>query len=303
MNPGEALLALAPAIGGLIAGSILGAWLGASYATRISVARLDQWVLWLLASIGLILIAEGLLPWQVEGVPWGFAVRLPLALVCGLAIGLVSSLLGVAGGELLIPTFVLQGTSPSPAQISGGQFLVRRVHCSRSLHPMDSLGGEMNASVKTLVTSGVASSLVAGVVGWFAASHKIEQELHSRQAEAGYEALVKANTLFWQSSMMRKEAERGNDGALLTEAQKRQRESDASYIVAQHKIVVFGDERVVAALSNYYYSTSGANRPCDNRKKFKADIATYRALRDTLGVRGRVSDEQLSRILFQCSLK
>lgn len=161
----------------------------------------------------------------------------------------------------------------------------------------------MNVWVKTLVTSSVASSLVAGVVGWFAASYKIEQELHSRQAEAGYEALVKANTLLGQSETMRKEAKRENDGALLAEARKLERESDASYRVAQHKIAVFGNERVVTALSDYYYSKKGADQPCDDREKFKADVQIYRAIRDTLGVRGRVSNEQLSRILFQCSLK
>jgi uncharacterized protein len=107
VSSGRTLLPLLPVMAGLIAGSIAGAWLGASYASRISAARLDRWVLWLLAGIGLILIAEGLLPWQVGGVPWGLAVRLPLALVCGSGIGLVSSLLGVAGGELLIPTLVL----------------------------------------------------------------------------------------------------------------------------------------------------------------------------------------------------
>lgn len=54
----------------------------------------------------MLLIAEGSLPWQAGGVPWGLGGRLPLAAVVGVGIGLVSSLLGVAGGELIIPTFV-----------------------------------------------------------------------------------------------------------------------------------------------------------------------------------------------------
>ena len=97
---------LLPVIAGLIAGSILGAYLGASYASRLSIAQLDRWVLVLLVGIGTLLIAEGILPWQAGGIPWGLAVRLPLAVLCGLGIGLVSSLLGVAGGELIIPTLV-----------------------------------------------------------------------------------------------------------------------------------------------------------------------------------------------------
>ena len=55
----------------------------------------------------MLLIAEGVLPWQTRGVPGGLVARLPLALLCGAGIGLVSSLLGVAGGELIIPTLVL----------------------------------------------------------------------------------------------------------------------------------------------------------------------------------------------------
>ena len=105
--PTAALMPLVPVLVGLAAGSIAGAYLGAAYASRISVARLDRWVLWLLVGIGLVLVAEGLLPWRMGGVPWGLAGRLPLACLCGAGIGLVSSLLGVAGGELIIPTLVL----------------------------------------------------------------------------------------------------------------------------------------------------------------------------------------------------
>jgi uncharacterized membrane protein YfcA len=96
-----------PVIGGLIAGSMLGAWLGASYASRIPIHHLDRLILILLSGIGLILIAEGFLPWVSEGIPFGLPVRLPLAVLLGIGIGLVSSLLGVAGGELIIPTLVL----------------------------------------------------------------------------------------------------------------------------------------------------------------------------------------------------
>lgn len=101
-----ALLPLLPVVAGLISGSILGAYLGASYASRISIAQLDRWVFLLLVGIGALLIAEGSLPWQSGGVPWGLGGRLALAALVGVGIGLVSSLLGVAGGELIIPTLV-----------------------------------------------------------------------------------------------------------------------------------------------------------------------------------------------------
>lgn len=97
---------LVPIMAALIAGSMVGAYLGASYTSRISVARLERLILVLLVGIGSALGVEAFLPGQGAGVPWGLAVRIPLACVLGLGIGVVSSLLGVAGGELIIPTLV-----------------------------------------------------------------------------------------------------------------------------------------------------------------------------------------------------
>jgi uncharacterized membrane protein YfcA len=107
LAPAGVLRPFLPVILGLIGGSMAGAWLGASYASRIPIHHLDRLILILLTAIGLVLIAEGLLPWSSAGVPFGLTVRLPLAVLLGTGIGLISSLLGVAGGELIIPTLVL----------------------------------------------------------------------------------------------------------------------------------------------------------------------------------------------------
>jgi uncharacterized membrane protein YfcA len=93
-------------MGGLIAGSMVGAYVGASYASRISVHRLERLIVFLLVGIGLLLAIEGLLPWKSIGIPFGLALRIPVAICLGVGIGVVSSLLGVAGGELIIPTLV-----------------------------------------------------------------------------------------------------------------------------------------------------------------------------------------------------
>lgn len=164
----------------------------------------------------------------------------------------------------------------------------------------------MNEWVKTLATS----TVVAGVVSWLTTSYKIEQELRSRQSEAGYEELVKANTLSRQSKALMEEAKRGKDQALATQAQKLSRQSDASYSTAQQKIAAFGHEDVVKAISDYYSKYGRAATPCTDKEKVKSDTQIYKAIRNTLGVGGNtlgfgdsVSDEHLANLMFLCSLK
>lgn len=96
-----------PVLAGLTSGSMLGAYAGAAFASRLSVERLERWILALLVAIGLALIAEAFLPLRSAGVADLLALRVPLAVALGVGIGLVSSMLGVAGGEIIIPTLVL----------------------------------------------------------------------------------------------------------------------------------------------------------------------------------------------------
>src|SRR5215210_5759630 len=57
--------------------------------------------------MGSALVVEAFLPRDVPALlPEALTVRVVAAIVFGLAVGLVSSLLGVAGGELIIPTLV-----------------------------------------------------------------------------------------------------------------------------------------------------------------------------------------------------
>lgn len=94
-----------PIIVNLLTGSLLGAYLGATWATRMRNRTLHR-----VLAILLILIAAALLvthlgrvqPAELQG---------PLQTITGVAagagIGVVAALMGVAGGELLIPTIVL----------------------------------------------------------------------------------------------------------------------------------------------------------------------------------------------------
>jgi uncharacterized membrane protein YfcA len=105
--PFASLAPFLPAICALIAGAVVTAFIGPALASGLSEARLEQVILVLLVLIGIALIIEGLLPQQLPGMlpamlPW----HIGAGVLSGLAIGLVSSLLGVAGGELIIPTLV-----------------------------------------------------------------------------------------------------------------------------------------------------------------------------------------------------
>lgn len=105
--PLQALSSLVPIILSLIAGGVVGAYAGALYANNWSEVRLKRIILVLLISIGLLLIVEAFYPFVSTGLSMPFIVALAVAVVFGVGIGMVSSLLGVAGGELIIPTLVL----------------------------------------------------------------------------------------------------------------------------------------------------------------------------------------------------
>lgn len=96
-----------PAVGGLIAGAVLTAFIGATVASRLSEERFERIILVLLVAISIALIGEAFLPLEMPGpLPSSLVWHVSAGIVFGLAIGLVSSLLGVAGGELIIPTLV-----------------------------------------------------------------------------------------------------------------------------------------------------------------------------------------------------
>lgn len=96
-----------PAMLSMIAGAVVAAFFGPALASRISDERLERIILVLLVAIGIALIVEGFLPQGVPALlPSGVEWHIIAGILFGLAIGLVSSLLGVAGGELIIPTLV-----------------------------------------------------------------------------------------------------------------------------------------------------------------------------------------------------
>ena len=90
----------------LLAGSLVGAWLGASIATRLPTRTLSRVIAVLLLLIAVVLLLGHEGPAGASPLLEG-SLQAVVGVVAGLAIGIVASLLGVAGGEFLIPTLIL----------------------------------------------------------------------------------------------------------------------------------------------------------------------------------------------------
>ncbi|WP_293003294.1 sulfite exporter TauE/SafE family protein [Mycobacterium sp.] len=89
----------------LLAGSLVGAWLGASWATRMRSTTLYRVLAVLLVLIAATLVATHL--GHTGSLHLSAPPRIAAGVIAGVLIGIVAALMGVAGGELLIPTIVL----------------------------------------------------------------------------------------------------------------------------------------------------------------------------------------------------
>jgi uncharacterized membrane protein YfcA len=92
---------------GLTIGGVASAFYGARYVSAIKNEHLIKIIAALLAALGVLILFEVAHPFQYALViPAGAASHFGAGLGLGIIIGLVSSILGVAGGELLIPTMM-----------------------------------------------------------------------------------------------------------------------------------------------------------------------------------------------------
>ena len=89
----------------LLGGSLVGAWVGAAWATRMRSATLYRVLAVLLVVIAAALAANHIGTLGQLSLP--SAVVVITGVAAGFLIGVVAALMGVAGGELLIPTIVL----------------------------------------------------------------------------------------------------------------------------------------------------------------------------------------------------
>jgi len=96
-----------PEMAGLAAGGVASALYGVRLVRHLTNEHLVRLIAGLLAAIGVLLLAEAMFHFQAGRIlPGGPPLSFIVGVAIGLGIGLVSSVLGVAGGELLIPTLI-----------------------------------------------------------------------------------------------------------------------------------------------------------------------------------------------------
>ncbi len=94
-------------VAGLAVGGVASAFYGAWFVSAIKSEHLIKAIAALLAALGGLILFEAAYPFHyAQVIPAGAPFHFGAGLALGIIIGLVSSILGVAGGELLIPTMM-----------------------------------------------------------------------------------------------------------------------------------------------------------------------------------------------------
>ena len=92
---------------GLAIGGVASAFYGARFVSAIKNEHLTKTISALLAALGVLILFEVAHPFQyAQVIPPDAAFLFGAGFALGIVIGLVSSILGVAGGELLVPTMM-----------------------------------------------------------------------------------------------------------------------------------------------------------------------------------------------------
>jgi uncharacterized membrane protein YfcA len=153
-----------PVIVNLLAGSLLGAWFGADWATRITSHTLYRVIAILLVVIAGVLVLDHDIA-ASEAVLTG-APQMIAGVLAGFVVGIVAALLGVAGGELLIPTLILlfgadiKLAGSLSLAVSLPTMLVGFARYSRDRSFV--VLGENRGFVLTMVAGSVAGSFIGG---------------------------------------------------------------------------------------------------------------------------------------------
>jgi uncharacterized membrane protein YfcA len=151
---------------------MVSAFYGARLIHTLANRHLVQAIGLLLAGIGVLMLVEVIWPFgQIAILPEGPEARVAAGFTLGLGIGLVSSMLGVAGGELLIPALMfifgadIKTAGSASILISLGVVLVG-IWRYRCLGVMPSGSG-----VRRITTAMAAGSIIGAVLGGLAVAY------------------------------------------------------------------------------------------------------------------------------------
>lgn len=90
----------------ILSGSLIGAYIGVHFATKVNERSLSRIVIVFLIVLSIILVSYNFIV-GLQSLQLPAMVRILLGFVMGIVIGVFSSMLGVAGGELIIPTILI----------------------------------------------------------------------------------------------------------------------------------------------------------------------------------------------------
>lgn len=90
----------------ILAGSLIGSYVGVHYATRIDERTLNRIVVVFLVFLSVVLLSHSLI-FSIVNLQLPSLLRIFVGFLAGIVIGVFSSMLGVAGGELIIPTIII----------------------------------------------------------------------------------------------------------------------------------------------------------------------------------------------------
>jgi uncharacterized membrane protein YfcA len=153
---------------GLAFGGVASAFYGARFVSAIKNEHLIKTIAALLLALGLLILFEVAHPFQyAQVISVGGGVHFSAGFVLGIIIGLVSSILGVAGGELLIPTMMFifgAGKTAGTASIVISVCVVTSGLCRY----WQSGAMEMRQGTRRIVSAMSVGSLIGAALGGMA---------------------------------------------------------------------------------------------------------------------------------------
>lgn len=167
--PVSGVVAHLPEVIGLTVGGVISAIFGVRLVLRLSARRLTMMMGALLAALGGLLLLEAFVPFSEAGLVGQLPLYRALAgVLIGLGVGVVSSMLGVAGGELLIPALVF--VFGADIRIAGtASVLISLAIVATGLWRYHQTGGLLvSGGAPRIALSMSAGSLIGAVLGGMA---------------------------------------------------------------------------------------------------------------------------------------